>query len=140
MSHPQFDTQSLYQKVREFRYKMKLTVSLEPRLMTWQELSFYARFINELLKAHEDQDLVGAADALGDLVYLLVGAAQTMGVPLDKVIAAIHRANMDKEPGESKRHKNDVRKPLDWVGPEAELKALLLPRVPTSTLPEFFNE
>jgi predicted HAD superfamily Cof-like phosphohydrolase len=128
-NYPQFDTQSIHQKVREFRNKMGLKVSQHPRLLTWEELSFYARFINEetseLLKAHEDVDLVSAADALGDLVYLLVGASQMMGLPFDKILSAVHRSNMEKVPGASKRHKEDVAKPNDWVGPESEISTLL---------------
>jgi len=144
-SSPQFDTQSIHQKVREFRYKMGLKVSLQPRLLTWEEVSFYARFINEesseFMKAHEDGDLVGAADALGDLVYLLVGAAQMMGLPFDKVLSAVHESNMGKVPGASKRHKEDVAKPEDWVGPENRIRELLQVNCkPEKPKPEFFNE
>lgn len=142
---PQFDTQSIHQKVKDFRIEMKLTISPHPRLMTWEELSFYARFINEetseLLKAHEDCNLVDAADALGDLVYLLVGASQVMGLPFDKVLSAVHKANMKKVPGASKRHRNDVAKPTDWVGPEQDIEALLLERtVPKQKQLDLFNE
>jgi predicted HAD superfamily Cof-like phosphohydrolase len=145
-SSPQFDTQSIHQKVREFRYKMGLKVSLQPRLLTWEEVSFYARFINEesseFLKAHEDNDIVGASDALADLVYLLVGAAQMMGLPFDKILAAVHKANMDKVPGASKRHKEDVAKPYNWTGPEQDIRALLgIPPLTNSpTKVQFFNE
>jgi predicted HAD superfamily Cof-like phosphohydrolase len=129
MSHPQFDTQSIHHKVREFRAKMGLKVSDEPRLLSWEELSFYARFINEetseLLRAHEEGSLVAAADAIGDLVYLLVGASQMMGLPFAHVLSAIHKANMDKVPGASKRHKDDVTKPKDWIGPEKRIAELL---------------
>lgn len=127
--YPMFDTESLYTKVKAFRVKMGLKCSDSPRLLTWEELSFYARFINEetseLLKAHEDQDLVGAADALGDLIYLLVGAGQMMGLPMEKVMFEVHQSNMKKVPGASKRHKEDVAKPHDWVGPEHNLGLLL---------------
>jgi predicted HAD superfamily Cof-like phosphohydrolase len=140
--YPQFDTQSIHQKVREFRYKMGLVVNHKPQLLTWEQVSFYARFINEetseFLRAHEDQDLIAAADAIGDLVYLLIGAAQMMGLPFDKVLSAIHKANMDKVPGASKRHKNDVAKPPDWVGPENDIAALLNTVVPLQR--ELFND
>jgi predicted HAD superfamily Cof-like phosphohydrolase len=129
MQPPQFDTQSIHHKVREFRAKMGLKVSYEPRLLTWEELSFYARFINEetseLLRAHEDNNLVAAADAIGDLVYLLVGASQMMGLPFAHVLNAIHKANMGKVPGASKRHKDDVAKPDGWESPEKDIAELL---------------
>jgi predicted HAD superfamily Cof-like phosphohydrolase len=127
--YPQFDTESIFTKVKAFRTKMGLKVSDSPRLLTWQELSFYARFINEesseLLAAHEANDLVGAADALGDLIYLLIGAGQMMGLPMDKVMYEVHTSNMLKVPGASKRHKDDVAKPDGWVGPEQRLAKLL---------------
>jgi len=141
---PQFDTQSIHRKVKEFRLKMGLKVSQEPRLLTWEEVSFYARFINEesseFFKAHEDSDLVGAADALADLVYLLIGASQMMGLPFDKVLNAVHKANMQKVPGASKRHKEDVFKPVDWIGPEAEIREHVFPYKPKSNQRDFFNE
>lgn len=42
------------------------------------------------------RDLVGAADALGDLVYVIYGMAHECGIPLPEVIAEIHRANLSK--------------------------------------------
>ena len=41
-------------------------------------------------------DLVGAADALGDLEYVVNGAAIGMGIPLPEVVEEIHRSNMTK--------------------------------------------
>jgi predicted HAD superfamily Cof-like phosphohydrolase len=41
-------------------------------------------------------DLVEAADALGDLDYVVNGAALGMGIPLPDVTAEIHRSNMSK--------------------------------------------
>jgi predicted HAD superfamily Cof-like phosphohydrolase len=129
LDYPQFDTETIYTKVKAFRVKMGLKVSPQPRLLTWQELSFYARFINEetseLLAAHEAENLVSAADALGDLIYLLIGAGQMMGLPMDKIMTEVHRSNMNKVPGASKRHKDDVAKPTGWVGPEKRIAYLL---------------
>ena len=44
-------------------------------------------------------DIVEAADALGDLEYVINGAALEWGVPLPAVVAEVHRSNMTKEPG-----------------------------------------
>ncbi len=41
-------------------------------------------------------NLVETADALGDLIYVLVGTALEMGIPLDKVWNEIQRSNMSK--------------------------------------------
>lgn len=41
-------------------------------------------------------DLVGVADALGDLDYVVNGAAIEYGIDLPKVTAEVHRSNMTK--------------------------------------------
>lgn len=46
-----------------------------------------------------DPDPVSVADALGDLIYVVAGAAVEWGIPLDKVVNEIHRSNMTKEGG-----------------------------------------
>lgn len=48
-------------------------------------------------RVYEDEiDIVAVADALGDLDYVVNGAALEMGVPLPAVTAEIHRSNMTK--------------------------------------------
>lgn len=41
-------------------------------------------------------NVVAAADALGDLEYVVNGMALGMGIPLPEVVAEIHRSNMTK--------------------------------------------
>lgn len=50
----------------------------------------------ELRAAVSLNDVIGAADALADLVYVLYGAALTWGIPLSSVLAEVHRSNMTK--------------------------------------------
>jgi predicted HAD superfamily Cof-like phosphohydrolase len=50
----------------------------------------------ELRNAGETQDLVEIADALGDLLYVVYGAAVTYGIDLEPVFSEIHRSNMSK--------------------------------------------
>jgi predicted HAD superfamily Cof-like phosphohydrolase len=52
----------------------------------------------ELRAAVEAGDIVGVADALGDLVYVVYGAALHFGINLDAVVQEIHRSNMTKSP------------------------------------------
>ena len=56
--------------------------------------------IEEEFKEYKDaiaeKDLIEVADALGDLAYVIYGAAVTYGIDLDAVIAEIHRSNMTK--------------------------------------------
>lgn len=44
----------------------------------------------------DDIDIVAVADALGDLEYVVNGAALEYGIDLPKVVAEIHRSNMTK--------------------------------------------
>lgn len=66
-------------------------------------------------------DHVEAADALADIVYVCLGAANEFGIPLDKVWEEVHRSNMAKigPNGEVKRRADGkVIKPEGWVGPD----------------------
>jgi len=123
--------QQIFDKVRDFRLKLGLPVNYKSQLLEPQDISFYARFLmeelSELLKAHEDGDLVGAADALADLAYVTMGCAHHMGLPLPKILEIVHMANMQKVPGTTRRgHKQDAQKPEGWTGPEDHIALLLL--------------
>ncbi|HLH69139.1 MAG TPA: nucleotide pyrophosphohydrolase [Candidatus Dormibacteraeota bacterium] len=50
----------------------------------------------EFRNAGEAEDLVGIADALADLLYVVYGAAVEFGIDLEPVFAEIHRSNMSK--------------------------------------------
>lgn len=121
---------SLYNDVKQFRQKLLLPVSDTPALLESVHLSFYARFLmeelSELLKAHEQENLVDAADAVADLIYVAMGCAHHMGLPLPQILDVVHQANMGKVPGSTRRGvSQDAQKPDEWVGPEAQIKALL---------------
>jgi predicted HAD superfamily Cof-like phosphohydrolase len=50
----------------------------------------------ELREAYERDDLAEIADAIADIVYILVGTAHLKGIPFDRVLAEVHRSNMTK--------------------------------------------
>jgi predicted HAD superfamily Cof-like phosphohydrolase len=52
--------------------------------------------VNEFVTASEKSDLVGIADALADIVYVVYGTALTYGIDLDSVLREVHRSNMSK--------------------------------------------
>ena len=88
--------------------------------------NFMDEEIREFVDAALDGDMVGVADALADVVYVAVGTALTMGIPLDKVWDVVHAANMKKVRGTTKRGiANDAVKPDGWVGPERAIAAIL---------------
>ena len=88
------------------------------------------------LHDEEGQELLGALDLgddaaiaheLADVVYIAYGTAHTMGLPLDAVIAAVHRANMAKVgPDGALRFRQDGKllKPAGWR--PADVAAVLL--------------
>jgi predicted HAD superfamily Cof-like phosphohydrolase len=63
--------------------------------MTLEELA-------EWLRAHAQQDLTAAADAIGDRLYLLLGDAVASGLPLTEIFRTVHSSNMTKMTGVGK--------------------------------------
>lgn len=66
-------------------------------------------------------DIVGIADALADMVYVIAGAAHVYGIDLDAVFAEVHRSNMAKlGPGGKPIYREDgkVLKPEGWTPPD----------------------
>lgn len=49
-----------------------------------------------LLAAFDAADLTAVAHELADVVYVAYGSAYSLGIPLDAVLAEVHRANMSK--------------------------------------------
>jgi len=60
--------------------------------------------LGEYLRATADLDEVRAADAIGDLSYVVIGSAYTDGVPFENLFREIHRSNMTK-----RRHEGNER-------------------------------
>lgn len=79
---------------------------------------------NEFKEAHGEKDKVGMADALADMIYIAVGTANVMNIPLDKVWAEVQRSNMAKvDPVTGKVKKRDdgkILKPDGWTPPNIE--------------------
>ena len=59
----------------------------------------------EWLDAHLRNDLVAAADAWGDRLYVLLGDAVSTGLPAQNVFDEVHRSNMSKQCKSSNRGK-----------------------------------
>jgi len=88
--------------------------------------NFMNEELEEFISSAMEGDLVGVADALADIIYVAVGTALTMGIPLAQVWDLVQAANMKKVKGTTKRGiANDAIKPEGWVGPEAGIAALL---------------
>lgn len=59
-------------------------------------ISLLEEEVSELVTATHARDLVGIADALADITYVVYGTALTYGIDLDCVLSEVHRSNMSK--------------------------------------------
>lgn len=85
----------------------------------------------EFSDAVDANDIVAAVDALGDLMYVLLGAAITFGIDLERAFDHIHAANMRKFGDGGYADENGKwRKPPDWVGPEDDIRKDILKELP----------
>lgn len=74
--------------------------------------------IEETLSAFERNDLVEVADGIADAIWVLLGLAHTMGIPIQNVWDEVSRSNMSKisESGKViKREDGKVMKPDTFV-------------------------
>ena len=90
-------------KVRDFHLAMGLPIRRNPCLIPPEEFALNLRLwteeISEYCEAVGEGDIVKIADALGDIVYVVYGAAVRHGIPLDDVFSQIHASNMTKQGG-----------------------------------------
>lgn len=57
-----------------------------------------------------EEAMIEVASELADLLYVVYGTAEELGIPLDKVFNAIHQANMGKVWDDGTVHRNDYGK------------------------------
>lgn len=76
--------------------------------------------VRELEEAIEAGDLIEAVDALGDIIYVCLGAALVWGVDMPPVWDEIQRSNMAKFPGGvvTRRADGKILKPAGWTPPD----------------------
>lgn len=102
----------------------------KPRLLSTELMQAQIRCLDEELLELGDatlqHDLVGVTDAIVDLIYFALGFAYRLGLPYDQVFEIVHKANMRKVIGMTKRgNTDDAAKPDGWVSPEQQIKELL---------------
>jgi len=51
----------------------------------------------ELAHAFLRRDLIAVADAIGDIMYVTIGTAETFGLPWVEILQEVHRSNMTKQ-------------------------------------------
>jgi predicted HAD superfamily Cof-like phosphohydrolase len=89
-----------FEMVREFMLKFGQEVKTSPELPSKEvqllRLELIAEELEELWDALDNNDLVEAADALTDILYVTYGAGLAFGIDLDKCFAEVQRSNMTK--------------------------------------------
>jgi predicted HAD superfamily Cof-like phosphohydrolase len=93
--------QTVAEMVREFHEIYGCAITDEPSIHDYALRSLRMDLIEEEVQElgaalFRDHDIVEVADALGDIAYVVYGAAISFGIDLDAVIAEIHRSNMSK--------------------------------------------
>jgi predicted HAD superfamily Cof-like phosphohydrolase len=89
----------LSEMVREFHraFNRPVAAAANPRPVEWRDrVSILQEEFHEYVEAAHAGDLTAVADALADMVYVIHGTALTYGIPLDEVLAEVHRSNMSK--------------------------------------------
>jgi predicted HAD superfamily Cof-like phosphohydrolase len=66
-----------------------------PKLIQFR-LNLIKEEFNELIDAVEKKNMTELIDALGDILYVVYGMGQALGVDLDKVFKIVHASNMSK--------------------------------------------
>ncbi len=94
-------SKSPFEMLWEFQTAFESNRSHDPKLPSSEaERKLRRRILreefNEYLDAEDDDDLVGIADALCDMIYIAYGTGVSYGLPMDELFAEVHRSNMSK--------------------------------------------
>lgn len=90
------------ESVREFHSKFEVDYCPYPLIPHQNRGELRKSLINEeaaeLSKAIDEEDLVGIADGIADLIYVAIGTAHEYGLGeiLDDIFREVHRSNMSK--------------------------------------------
>jgi len=113
------------EQVKEFHKAFDILIADRPEVpdldTTKLRLSLIEEELGELRVAmYLEDDLVGIADAIGDLLYVVYGTAVSCGIDMEPIFDEIHRSNMTKVGG----HKREDGR---WVKPDTYEPAQLEP-------------
>jgi predicted HAD superfamily Cof-like phosphohydrolase len=91
---------SNFDLVHDFHEAFGQPVRTKPQNIPFKETTLRRALITEelqeLREAHDAGDIVGIADALADLLYVVYGTAVVHGIDIDQVFYEVHRSNMSK--------------------------------------------
>lgn len=108
--------------VEQFHRALGFDVAERPGVVADERAAVRQRMLDEecaeVADAVDRRDLAAVAHELADVVYVAYGTALAYGIPLDRVIAEVHRANMtkDRAGADGKAHKGPGFRPPDVAG------------------------
>jgi len=112
----------LTRSLLEIQGLAKWLASINPHDELIVRLALALEELGEWLAAHAEGNLVAAADAWADRLYLLLGDAVATGLPADELLEEVHASNMTKSADELRTGKAikgaeyrppDIRRILD---------------------------
>lgn len=113
---------TFYDNVRDF-YHMWHTTPDKPTVLSGDVWARRVRLITEefaeLSKAHAFGDMMGFADGVADLTWVVLGTGVESGLPFNEIWNEVRRANMDKRGGVIDAT-GKILKPAGWKGPDIE--------------------
>jgi predicted HAD superfamily Cof-like phosphohydrolase len=118
-----------FDDVEAFHIKFGVPLAGAPSFLDREANEFRVKFMQEELDEFREDyangDMLKAADALVDLVYVAMGTASMMGLPWQQLWDEVQRANMSKvrasgadDARSVRKSALDVVKPEGWKGPD----------------------
>lgn len=116
---------SLLNDVRAFHEACDVPIATSCKFPSQERVELRQRLLREeyfeWLSAVANRDMVETADALADMVYIIVGTALEFGIPLNRVWDEVQRSNMAKVDPVSgrvrRREDGKILKPTGWTPP-----------------------
>lgn len=109
------------QDVFDFHARFLVPMSQVPAFLDKEAMDFRIKFMQEELSEFIDgvieKDLRKAADALVDLVYVVLGTALMMGLPWKRLWFRVQKKNMAKERAANDGSNSKRGSPLDVIKP-----------------------
>lgn len=110
--------------VEDFHLEFGISIEQAPCIPNEKDSTLRVELIEEELIELKDglaaKDVVEVADAIGDLLYVVLGCAVSCGIDMEPIFREIHRSNMTKKGG----HKAENGK---WIKPDTYEPPKLLP-------------
>ena len=111
--------------VKFFHEKFGIPILSQPSIPSEERKQLRQSLIQEeymeLMGAMDDQNMPEIADAMADLIYVILGTALEYGVDLDPIWKEVQMSNMRKEGG-AKNELGKLLKPPGWTPPDVYTK------------------